>query len=393
MFIINVLKVGLIWLADGINRLWYPFKNIVYAPVSNVYLLEPMLYKHLSTSFVDHGTFKYQLPMPDDAGDHALFQGLYTAMVNLKYATPNPETQEANAALGKFFIDGVLIRGYNSDGTPNDTTSNDSATGMLYGLYIIWRRSTREADAAILRWAFRIVDADYSLTDLQLKPTKYGKLEDGIKTDPLRLTLLMAVLALAAKCDGANSLEFHSHYDKLYEKYRLLLRYPKVKLLWWDTDYDTHRAAIHLHILYNLTKDNLYADGLRRIHRITNVENNAWVQVLCYPAVPRVKIDISTLATFHFHNRVAGDVQSINDVPSVKWGGKERSQVALPIWRRGSQEFFWQRNMFSKDEWVGNVEAGVFHCGLDFLIVYWLAVRHGLLDAPQSLPPTGIGVV
>jgi len=201
----------------------------------------------------------------------------------------------------------------------------------------------------------------------------------------------MAILALAAKTHVTNPGFFQSHYDKLYKKYRLLLRYPKVKLLWWDTDYDTHRAAIHLHILWRLTGDHIYAEGLKRLHRITKAENNAWVQALCWPCVPTSEVDLSILQTFNFQKRVRGTLESINSTtgtPTVKWGDKVRSQIALPIAFRGSQDFYWQRNMFSLDEWVGSTVAGIHHCGLDFLLVFWLAARQGFLAQCSQTPPT-----
>jgi len=376
--LLHLIEVGLIWIADYINLLYSPFKKSVYSQrMSNDAIgeLEGQLYGHMNASFVERGRFKYQLPMPADEGDAALFQGLYTAMMNFKHNEVTPELQAANAALGGFFIDGILIRGVRSDGTVNDTTSNDSATGALLGLYSIWRKGTWEADYTIQRWASRIVTSGYALTDLNGVPTKYGQLVDGWRTDPLRLTLLLAILALAmhTKDVPANA---KMHYDILYRRYRLLLKYPKVKLLWWDTDYDTHRAAIHLHVLYNLTGDQTYADGLGRIARITEAENNAWVQILCWP-FNGISPNLGIMHTFTLAHRTKGNIESLNSpyFPGVKWGSNTRSVTALPIRHRGSQEFFWQRNMFSLDEWVGNKQATVHHSGLDYLLAYWLAVR------------------
>ncbi len=372
---INYLKVGFIWIADTINRMYYPFKKVSYLYTESLAEDERLFSHQLATSFVDNGRFKYQVPMPADEGDAALYQGIYCAMINLKYPDACAEVQQANQALGGFFRDGILIRGIRNDGTVNDTTSNDSGTGMLFGLYHIWCRSTWEADSAIQRWADCIIDSGYALTDLSGKPTQYGQLEDGIKTDPLRLTLLLGVLALAARVAGT---KYQVHYDKLYKKHYPLMKYPKVKLLWWDTDYDTQRAAMHLYVLYNLTGDKVYADGLGRTARITDAENNAFVQTLCWP-FNGLEVDLSILRTFNLLTRLNGNVAVQNSVPTVKWGNHERATMALPIEQRGSQEFFWSRNMFSVNEWAGNATAGVHHSMLDFLIVYWMAVRLKLL--------------
>lgn len=380
MLTINLIKVGAIWLADLVNLCWNPFKRATYSTDgTDLVTLERRLAGNLAGKFVIDGYFSYQLPIPDDRGDAALFQGLYTAMVCLKNAGSSPDVAAAANALDHYFKDGILIRGIRADGTINDTTSNDSATGALFGLHSLLSDGVGGAATTIQRWAHRVVDSGYALTDLSGVPTKYGQLEQGWKTDPLRVTLLLAILALARSTEGGEV--FDAPYDELYRKYRPILRYPKVKLLWWDTDYDTHRAAIHLYVLYTLTGDKVYADGLQRIHRITAKENNAWVRLLCSPALRLEELDLSILCTFTYEDRVKGAIQSINSgtVESVKWGDHVRARQALPLSKRGSQEFFWQRNMFSLDEWVGLTEAYVRHSGLDFLICYWLAKRHGII--------------
>lgn len=365
MLVINLIKVGAIWLCDLINKCWDPFEQATLPTVTvDLPTLEEKLFAHLQTNHVALGGFGYQLPMPDDAGDYALFQGLYLAILSLKKA----DTTAAFSALKELFINGTLIRGVRKDGTLNDTTSNDSGTGVLFGLWAI------KDTVLIKQWAQKICDAGYALTDLNGVPTQYGQLEQGWKTDPLRITLLLAILALAGR-------DFEPHYEKLYAKYRLLLRYPKVKLLWWDTDYDTHRAAIHLRILWDLTRDTVYQDGLRRIHRISRKSNNAWVEALCAPVLERSDVNLSMLYTFTYEDRIKGAIQSINSgtVESVKWGDNVRAKQTLPMNKRGSQEFFWQRCMFSLDEWVGLTEAYVHHSGLDYLICYWLAKWQGTL--------------
>lgn len=377
MLIVNLIKVGVIWLCDFINLCWDPFRQAVLPVItSDLSVLEEKLFTNLQTNNTVDGKFMYQTPMPADAGDYALFQGLYLAMLAFKKA----DTSAAFAALQTLFVDSALIRGIQNDGTLNDTTSNDSATGVLFGLWAI------KDTTVIKRWANNIVSHNYALVDLHGVPTRYGQLEQGWKTDPLRITLLLAILALAGR-------DFEYHYEKLYKKYRPILRYPKVKLLWWDTDYDTHRAAIHLRILWELTRDTVYQDGLRRIHRIMRKSNNAWVEALCAPAVERKDVNLSMLYTFTYADRIKGAVQSINSgaVESVNWPPnlpswlsflgtkKRRAKETLPMNKRGSQDFFWQRNMFSLDEWVGLTEPYVWHSGLDFLICYHLAKWQGTL--------------
>lgn len=371
MIFINLIKVGAIWLADTINRLFDPFEEKVFNDVADLRDLEAKFSKDIEANFKNGGWFLYQKSMPEDAGDHALFQSLYTGYRALK---GNLDSYN----LPDLFINDRLIRGYRADGSPNDTTSNDSATGMVFALYCLYQYVTpRLASRLITRWAQRVIDDGYALADQNGVPTKYGQLEDGWKTDPLRMTLLLVLLSLAAKIDRGT---FEPHYEKLRNKYREILPYPKVRLLWWDTDYDTHRAAIHLHILWQLSRDTIYKDGLLRLHRIAKKENNAWVQVLCSPVLGPEELNLTILNTFDPYFRSRGNIQTKNSgtVDSIKWGSKTRAKQTLPIWRRGSQEFFWQRNMFSLDEWTGNETANTWHSNLDFLLAYWMAKRMAL---------------
>lgn len=379
MFFVNWLKVGVIWLTDLINKLYDPF--VLPPPhISVVYpsTLEPLFSADLEARFMQpSGEFFYQLPRPSDAGDTALFQGLCTGMKIMKGMDV---TKEINF-ISTLFINGTLIRGYDNTGKPNDTTSNDSATGMLFFFYAALRWGTpdvRSKAGALLRmWANNLRAHDWALVDLQGSPTEYGALENGYLTDPLRMTCLLGILSVARAYDPS----FSQDYADLYEMYHPILAYPKVKLLWWDTSYDTHRAAIHTHIAYYMTKDEVYRDALLRIWHISEKEQNPWVYTLCSIAMekPDATLIKNVLSTFSYEKRQLGTIESINDdQPSVNWGGTLRCKYSLPIYKRGSQEFFWQRNMFSLDEWVGNKVSNTYHSGLDFLICGWLASKLGL---------------
>lgn len=374
MFIINVSKMLAIWLTDIVNRLINPFEERRFEERADLRELESRFATHLERNFKDEtGLFMYQKPMPEDRGDHALFQGLYIAYRALKGNLLEGEIWGIPA----FFVNNRLIRGRYADGRINDTTSNDSATGMLFGLYCMWQyQNSKPAKELIVKWAQQIIDDGYALADSTGKPTKYGQLENGIKTDPLRITLLLALLSLASRIDR----KFIDIYETIYQKHREILPYPKVRLLWLDTDYDTHRAAIHLHILWELTRDTIYKDGLKRLHSITRKENNAWVQVLCSPVIAPEELNLTILNTFEYDARIRGNVavDPLEAPKTVKWGKHTRCVQTLPIRQRGSQEFFWQRNMFSYREWAGNTTPYAYHSGLDFLLVYWMGKRLGL---------------
>lgn len=390
---VNYLMVGAIWITDLINKCYDPF-TLPPTPdtttVGDPQCLEPLFYADLEARFMQPwGEFWYQIPRPTDSGDTALFQGLVTGMKILK----NVDITNQLMFISKLFINGTLIRGYDMHtGVPNDTTSNDSATGMLFFFYTALRWGTpdvRDKAGALLRtWINNLRAHNWQLCDLQGNPTPYGALEDGVKTDPLRMTCILAILSLGKAYDQYISQD----YADLYEKYRPILAYPKVKFLWWDTSYDTHRAAIHLHVLYWMTKDDIYRDGLRRIWRISEKTQNAWVYTLCHDALDDRKDALvwRMLSSFSFTKRQLGNIESLNDdQPSVSWPPAlpfnlttltKRCKYALPIDKRGSQDFFWQRHMMSLDEWVGNKTADTYHSGLDYLLCGWLAHRLGILQ-------------
>lgn len=378
--ITNYIKVAAIILADLMNKIYNPFQMPPsYDPVSDPAKLETLFYADAQARFFQPtGEFLYELPRPADAGDTALFQGLATAMKIMR----NADTLKERFFIHSLFPNGSLVRGFYADGTPNDTTSNDSATGMLFFFYTAFMygdSDTRDSAGAILRtWANNLRAHNWALCDLKGTPTQYGQLEQGWKTDPLRITLLLGILFMASAYDKS----FSQDYIHFYNLYHPILAYPKVSLLWWGKDYDTHRAAIHLHVLYQMTKDPIYKKGLLRIARITEREDNAWVYTLCSVAMdkPDGSIVKRRLATFDFNRRQLGTVESLNPgVPSVKWGNDVRAKYALPFYQRGSQEFFWQRCMFSKNEWIAKNWPQPYHSGLDFLICGWLASRLGLI--------------
>jgi hypothetical protein len=383
MLIFNWIKVAIVCLADTINRLYDPFdKNLELPIVSQLPDLDNKFAAELDDEFMmPSGEFLYEHPRPNDSGDTALWQGI---CVGMKILRRNDVTAQLRF-LKSLFINNALIRGYHyGTNLPNDTTSNDSATGPLFAFYCALRFGDEsvKADAGeiLLPWVKNLKDHGWALVNQSGQPTKYGKLENGVLTDPLRITLLLAILSVAMAYDPS----YNDDYMELYKKYKPILAYPKVKLLWLDTPYDTHRATIGLHILYWMTKDAVYKKGLQRIWRITEKENDAWVLALCLEALKeKPELDdlieriADILATFDYNKRQMGNIECINSDkwPGVKWGSKIRSKKALPLNLRSSQDFFWQRHMFSLDESVGNKTPSAFHSGLDFLVCYHLAKK------------------
>lgn len=391
----NVVKVGAIWATDAVNAIYDPFRNFDRPE-------EPKYFEHLKEKAVKfetdlqdfwwptHNVFLYTLP--GNSGDQALWHGVYTAMLASKYSVTGALVditvlEEAvkgllshQQPLGEPLP--RLIRGWREDGTYEDEVSNDQASGHLLGIYFAWKYGNVACRVAaktlITGLADELAINSNNLINADGSPTKHGKLENGLYTDPLNLTLLLAIYKLAYEIVGENL--YKIRYDDLCEKYRILIPYAKVKLLWLDEQQAGHRAAIHYTILCDLEKDHdlnrKYLRGLLRVWRISRKGANPWIYFLvrriCLVDPAHENLVRKHLKEFTLEDK-QHNAERINStgVETFKWGGHLRCRQPLPRWRVGSQDFFWQRHLYSADDWIGNGTGNLRHNGGDFLAAYW----------------------
>jgi hypothetical protein len=151
--------------------------------------------------------------------------------------------------------------------------------------------------------------------------------------------------------------------------------------------YDTHRAAIHLAILNDLDPScSYYKEGLKRMLPAATREGNIWVMLLCDWSGLTVDHSIikKVLSEFGVPERMRGNVERLNSkeealwnsrgVKFKKWNGELQATQPLPRWTCGSQDFYFQRNLRSVDNWAGHTgPADTFHSGLDYLLCYYFA--------------------
>lgn len=386
------LKVAVIKLADAVNKVtdpWVPFTRNTMPAAGTLKDKADAFEADFISRFFDSSTSFFQYMIPWNTGDQSLWHGIASTMFAIRnQVVKDGKMLDACAAgLAKHQPNGFLMRGKVGDKI-EWSTSNDQASGHLAGLYF-----TGQKDLA-KQWAAQIIDHKYAMTEPDGTVTKFGQLENGILTDPLRLTLLLAILKYAGE---------DAHYKKLLSRYGNLVEFPKVSLNTipkWGTigkTYDTHRAAIHLSILADL--DPLcgwYRDGLSRMLPDAVKEGNIWVVLLCLrqsldhvngeSVVPTIK---KVLAEFDVKARLQGNIERINStnasyweplgVKFKNWGGEILATQPLPRWTCGSQDFYFQRNLRSVDNWAGNKTADTFHPGLDFLLCYWLARALGFV--------------
>lgn len=377
MIVINYLKVWLICLADIINSLFDPFSDFTRRPEpDNAYTLDSkaqIFEKDLIDNYQRFGgtIYDYQLPQFSALGDQALWHGVTTAMWALK--GDMMRVSHCITGLTIHQPGGRLIRGLDIAGVKQEDASNDQATGHLMGLYYAWKYGTPgiklQASFLLRDWAMNILRHNHCLVDADGNPTTYGKLIDGWKTDPLRLTLCLAIYAAAYQM--THETMFREAVEGLYNTYNLLVPYAKVKLLWLDNTNDAWRAAVHYAILDDIGFcTRAVQKGQERLYKLVKKQGNCLVELLLKRPMSNL-----TLLTEFTVNLKDNKEKTVTDYPTFTWGKEVSAKQPIPIWKRGGQDFMWQRNLYSARNWVGNTVATEWYNSVDFLICYYLEKR------------------
>lgn len=390
----NYLKVGGIRVADLLNRLFDPYEEFT-RPVNPKY--EETLKEKARKFELDMRDFfwseksVYLYTLPGNSGDQCLWHGMYAAMWSLKYAVTK---DVALVSTLEACSDGLwahqsprlytprLIRGWRLDGSYEDEVSNDQASGHLLGIYFLWRYGPvdvrEDAQALAASLANELIAHNNCLVNEDGSPTKHGRLENGLKTDPLNLTLALAIYRVAYRLTRQPL--YKQRYDELVKKYRPMIPYANARLLWWEKTHHAHRAAIHYSILCDLEDEHdlhrLYMKGLLRTWSMERKSGNPWIYYLLRRVCLYDPADLENakkhLAEFTLEDKQY-NVERVNS-PSeetFKWGKYLRVRQPLPRWKVGSQDFFWQRHLYSADDWAGNLKGDIRHNGGDFLVAYW----------------------
>ena len=223
--ILSTLKSSLLAGADGFNALVggpQPFTRQALLDPSGHFVddmtrrdyiaaaAEDELVKH----FVRDGVFFAQTP--NDLGDTAIWQGVYTAMTAMRHrARPTKETwaeqMYAARALARYLHGGRLARGavpvelegvmfhrdptkvyYDEDGVVyREDASLDSLLGVMFGAAIVRRFGDGAAQAVLAgpleAFAARFEADGFRLTNRDGSPTTYGDCRPGFFQAPVRI--------------------------------------------------------------------------------------------------------------------------------------------------------------------------------------------------------------
>lgn len=363
-------------------------------------------------------------PPPLDLGDQAIWHGMFTAMLAMKYAVIRDAQERVRVAemLSKA-INGLarhqdyhdegrprLIRGYDRNlHRMEDNPSNDSLTGHFAGLYFTRVYGPPDlrlrVDGLLAGIVQELVDNDLWLVNAHGEPTPFGRLIDGIKTDPLQMTLALAIMTVAEHSSLNMSAPRYRH--EIYSDYGRMIPYPKVALGNLDNWNDDHRAAMHLAILgledRSPAMRKLVRQGVERHWRLFGQRANPWVNALLalavgddLPAPIRYGMTLQNqivLSEYELTDAAYdAPVDRTHDVivsvtgdhwqPVIKMvKGVPRSTQPLPIWTMGAQDFPWQRHRYSVRDWTGNARPTQRFSGAAYLCAYWASRLCGLIGA------------
>lgn len=360
-----------------------------------------------------NGLFMYNRARPGeepDFGDQAVHHGLAAAALGFGHQAGDvsPDlVRQAAGAIGLLFQDGRLIRGRDprDDTKFADDASNDSASGILAGIYFSAKYGGAPAGVAgidnIRALADELIANDYALIGADGKPTTYGKLINGLLTDPSRSSIAIAILRTAHVMTGDP--KYRKPFEDLYGRYGTLLRFAEFKFLDYTKTYEAHRAAIHLHILADLAMGDAElaercAEGLQRIWKLHRKTRDPWIAALVnrfwripdaemrdvvhrlheYPPAgkppPRETINSDPMLTKYWNDR---------GVKFLTVKGDVRASQPLPYHRLPTQDFWPQRHPFMCDGFAGAADDFVRHNPVDFLAPYYLLRVQGVIKGDE----------
>lgn len=422
------LKCWGIQVADFYTDLKSPYDDFVrpFVPKSSRTLSDreaecwadlPLFFRNDNEVIVNH--LRWPEPQPLDTGDQAIWHGIYTAMLAMKYSViPTEQTGKLidGALRGlhnhqRFHGEGRprLIRGYDrSDNNRwQDDASNDSLTGHLAGIYFAAKHGPPAFKDQYMELAAgmveMLIDHDLQLVNADNSPTKHGKLINGVLTDPLQMSLVLAILTIGERWNLHPKAGQKRH--EIWSKYGAMLPYGKVAFGPKENWNDEHRAAIHLAILAREDDSEGMQDrvqyGLRRLWKICEPRANIWVNALISYGMDKKLIydmkeemrrqAVGVLGEFELTDQQY-DTESINqNVEFIGYGGTSwkprtfdvsgtlRANQPLPHYAAGRQDFVYQRHRYSVNDRIGQTTPSSRFNGGAFLCAYWLSRLTGIL--------------
>ena len=339
--------------------------------------------EHEIEGFVKDGAFVAQ--KPNDLGDAAIWQGVYTAMAAMRWhVQPSPKTQTAlvlaSTALSRYINRGVLCRGamprdlegilfhrdpsktyYDDDGFVfREDASLDSLVGVMFGAAIANRFGGPEV-AAILAGPLKELSSSFTKAGFKLisrdgKPTTHGNCTPGVIQAPVRII----AAALPSLVSGGE--EWKGIAGRFAPEFAVPDTQIPGKMSWVNA---------HLAILSTLTFVAAAPEGApglkeakRGLASLLSKYTDAGNSFLVFAAavlgasVSSEQLDKATKALLEF---------PVGAKPAAVIGPDAPADQPVPAWKRPPADVFWQRNPYTQKGSESNE-----YTRLDFLLALYL---------------------
>jgi hypothetical protein len=278
-----------------------------------------------------------------------------------------------------------------------DKTKANAVSQLIVGLWLAWSEIPSDKTVAaaadhMRRIAERYLAYNYLLVDGEGRAVEYSDL--GATWSPSNLLDRLLLLEIGSQMLAGDPVGRRLRADlKRYKEHpprvRLHLLHVRAGIVELPTASSDFLHVWALYAMCRATQSPLYAQALRRILRQTRGQRNPLfhaVGIGCgvidggeseivdfglstYPAADLIGRPVS--------NSGQPDVRRAWLPRLVKGEYEREARRPLPVWRRPLTWFEWKRNQLRLDgnlDSSGQTEFG----GGDYLLLYWLAARHGI---------------
>jgi hypothetical protein len=275
--------------------------------------------------------------------------------------------------------------------------SKDQYCGVSFGYATAYallpEGETRDAIRRDLGAIARYLDRnDLVIRDAEGRATTYAGLEAWIGPVPLGPNALIALAIFSSAEDATGDAAISTRHRRLIrEKYPEACAHAKFEAFGKTNHSNDMMSFLGYYTVLRLESDPAVRApilrGLDDIWDSVRGEHNAlFAAIRCSqrPVDPATLADVrETLRLFPETKRVYPvDNRGRADVPLSPWTnrkGRPKAAVALPINQRPMASMYWKSDPC---ELAGDLDADgdQEYAGVDYLLAYWLARRHGLLD-------------
>jgi hypothetical protein len=402
--IFNQLKSSILLLVDACSIL-EPFKPIT----RTANIIDPrsrsekakIYWDDIQASWIKGGMFYWSM-FPNDLGDMAIWHGLYATACAFKGDIP-ALTVALDGMKKLQNLGGLerIHRGVDTVGGTHavdpsrkyyedtgyifiDDVSESTLIGHLFGLWAIQYCDIPgtlkfKAKMMSVHLAAQVSSDGYQLLNHDGTGAKFGNLQPGIATAPIRLAALACLLLMGDRT---------TEYEKLLKENLDTICHPETHLLWYNAAYAQILAYLILTILVNLdtnaTRKKKFKDAMLLQWSKTKDQGNALYLYLLamstgFSEAAYFKQALMILDEFNLDATKGplskGPPRNNNMSPvgvtfqDWGWGSKKKriSLQPVPVWQREPVDFIWQRTPYSI-----NPRSNYSYNGLDFCLAYYL---------------------